>query len=208
MSCRCHELLKNIYLSWASVVALEVLNLHLGMLLFSCPVVSNSWQPHGLHAASQASLCLTISWNLPKFMSIALMTPSSHLIIWHLQSFPASGSFPMNQVFASDDQGIGASVSAWVLPVNIQGWLVWSPCCPRSSQVFSNTTVWNHQFPALCLLYGPALTTINNFWKTIAMTIWTFVGMVIKRFFSSSSLSAIRVVSSGHGGSLVAARGI
>ena len=138
MSCRCHELLKNIYLSRASVVVFEVLNLHLGML-FSCPVVSNSWQPHGLHAASQASLCLTISWNLTKFMSIALMTLSSHLILWHLQSFPASGSFPMNQVFASDDRGIGASVSAWVLPVNSQGWLVWSPCCPRSSQESSLT---------------------------------------------------------------------
>ena len=50
----------------------------------------------------------------------------SHLLLPHLsscpQSFPASGSFPMSQLFASGGQSIGASVSALVLPKNIQGW--------------------------------------------------------------------------------------
>ena len=68
-----------------------------------------------------------------------------------LQSFPASGSFPMSQFFASGGQSIGASVSASVLPMDIQDWFplgltVWSPCSPRDSQEFSNTTVQKHQF--------------------------------------------------------------
>ena len=50
------------------------------MLLFRCPVVSNSSQPQG---GSQASLSLTVSWSLPKFMFIASVMPSSHLILWH-----------------------------------------------------------------------------------------------------------------------------
>ena len=58
-----------------------------------------------------------------------------------LQSFPASGSFPMSQLFASGGQSIGASASASVLPMNIQGcfpflqnWLAGSPCCPGDSE--------------------------------------------------------------------------
>ena len=60
-----------------------------------------------------------------------------------LQSFPESGSFPVSQLFVSGGQRTGASASASVLPVNIQGWLpldwlVWSPCCPGDSQeIFS-----------------------------------------------------------------------
>ena len=59
-----------------------------------------------------------------------------------LQSFPASGSFPMSWLFTSGGQGIGASASASILSVNVQGWfpehfqnwLVWSPWSPRDSQ--------------------------------------------------------------------------
>ena len=43
---------------------------------------------------------------------------------------PASGSFPVSHLFTSGGQIIGASVSASVLPMNIQDWLVWSPCSP------------------------------------------------------------------------------
>ena len=69
-----------------------------------------------------------------------------------LQSFPASGSFPMSQFFASGGQSIGASASASVLPMNIQdgfplGWTGWiSLQSIRLSRVFSNTTVQKHQF--------------------------------------------------------------
>ena len=68
-----------------------------------------------------------------------------------LQSFPASGSFPMSQFFTSAGQSIGISASASVLPVNIQGWF---PLGLTSfillskglSRVFSSTTIQKHQF--------------------------------------------------------------
>ena len=69
-----------------------------------------------------------------------------------LQSFTASGSFPVSQFFASGGQSIGASVSASVLPMNIQYWFplaltgLISLLCKGLSRVFSNTTVQKHQF--------------------------------------------------------------
>ena len=68
------------------------------------------------------------------------------------QSFPASGSFQMSQVFASGGQSIGVSASASVLPMNIQdwfplGWTGWISLQSKGlSRVFSNTTVQKHQF--------------------------------------------------------------
>ena len=69
-----------------------------------------------------------------------------------LQSFPASGSFLMSQLFTSGGQSIGVSASASVLPMNIQGWfpLGWTSLITLQSKglswVFSNTTVQKHQF--------------------------------------------------------------
>ena len=87
-----------------------------------------------------------------------------------LQSFPASGSFPMNQLFTSGSQSFGASAS--VLPVNTQdwfplGWTVWSPCSPRDFQESSPIP----QFESINSLvhslhyYGPTLTSIHECWK-------------------------------------------
>ena len=79
-------------------------------------------------AVHQASLSITNSRSLLKLMSIELVMPSNHLILCHpllsccLQSFPASGSFPMSQFFTSGGQSIGFSASASVLPIKIQGW--------------------------------------------------------------------------------------
>ena len=78
-------------------------------------------------AARQASLSITNSWSLLKLTSIELVshaTISSSVVPFSscLQSFPASESFPMSQLFTSGDQSIGVSASASVLPVNIQGW--------------------------------------------------------------------------------------
>ena len=72
----------------------------------------------------QASLSITISWSLFKFMSIELVIPSNHLILGRpfsscLQSFPASGSFLMSEFFALGGQSIGASASA---SMNVQDW--------------------------------------------------------------------------------------
>ena len=76
-------------------------------------------------AAHQASLSFTVSQSLLKPMSIESVMPSNHLILCHplllcLLSFPASGSFPMSQFFASGRQSIGASASTSVLLMNIQ----------------------------------------------------------------------------------------
>ena len=94
-------------------------------LLFIRSVMSNSATPWT--AACQASLCLTISQSLLKFMSIESVMPWNHLILCCplllLPSiFPSIRVFPVNQFFASGGQSIGASASASVLPMNIQGW--------------------------------------------------------------------------------------
>ena len=78
-------------------------------------------------AAHQASVCFTISLSLLKFMAIESVMLSNHFIFCLclfscLPSFPASESFPVSQLFASGGQNCGASPSASVLPVNIQGW--------------------------------------------------------------------------------------
>ena len=70
----------------------------------------------------------------------------------HLQSFPASGSFQMSQLFASSGQSIGVSASTSVLPMNTQDcytveWTGWISLQSKGlSRVFSNTTVQKHQF--------------------------------------------------------------
>ena len=131
-------------------------------------------------------------------MSIKLVIPSNHLIlcrpfIFCLQSFPASGSFPMSQLFAWGGQIIGVSASALVLPINIQSWFplgltgLISSMFKGLSRVFSNTIVLRHQFfgtePFYCQLSHPYMTT----GKTIALTRWTFVGKVMPLFFSMLS---------------------
>ena len=75
-------------------------------------------------AARQASLSITNSWSLLKLMSIKSVMSSNHLIPFSCcpQSFPASGSLPVSQLFASGGLSIGASTLASVLPMNIQGW--------------------------------------------------------------------------------------
>ena len=78
------------------------------------------------------------------------------------QSFPASGSFRMSQLFTSGDQSTGVSVSASVLPMNIQDWsaLEWTGWISLQSKglsrVFSNTTVQKYQF------FGTQLSLPSN----------------------------------------------
>ena len=88
---------------------------------FSHSVVSNSLRPH--EPQHPMSLSITNSQSLPKPMSIEsvmLPTISSSVVPFSScpQSFPASGSFPRSQFFASGGQSIGASASASVLPMN------------------------------------------------------------------------------------------
>ena len=146
-----------------------------------------------------ALLSITSSWSLLSLMSIELVMPSSHLILCCPllllpPSLPASGSFPMRQVFAWGSQNIGVSASASVLPMNTQDWspLGWTGWISLQSmglsRFFSNTTVQKHQFFGAQLssqsqLSYPYLTT----GKTIAVTRWTFGGKAVSLLFNMVS---------------------
>ena len=105
-----------------------------------------------MDCSTAASLPLTIPRSLPKFISMnqwchPTISSSIALFSFCLQSFPASGSFPMNQLFASGGQSIRASASGSVLPKSIQGWFslrltdLISLLSKGLSRVFSSTTV-------------------------------------------------------------------
>ena len=110
------------------------------------------------------------------------------------QSLPASGSFPVSQLFAWGGQSTGVSASALVLPMNTQdwsplGWTDWISLQTKGlSRVFSNTTVQKHQFFS-AHLHSPnsQLSFIHDHWKTIALTKWTFVGKVMSLLFNMPS---------------------
>ena len=107
-------------------------------------------------AAHQASLSITNSWrpNTCPLRRWCHPTISSSVVPFSScpQSLPASGSFPMSQLFASGGQSTGVSSSTSVLPMNTQdwsplGWTGWISFQSKGlSRVFSYTTVQNHQF--------------------------------------------------------------
>ena len=126
-----------------------VLSISSVQLLSCVQLLATPWT-----AAHQASLSITNFQSLLKLMSIESVMPSNHLTVIPfsscLQSFPASGSFPMSQFFPSGGQSIGASASASVLPMNIQGWFPFgltgliSLQSKGLSRLFSSTIVWKH----------------------------------------------------------------
>ena len=123
---------------------------------FHHSVVSNSLWPHGLQQARPpcpspapgvySNSCPLSRWCHPAILSSVI--PFS----CRLQSFPASGSFQMSQLFVSGGQSIRVSVSTSILSMTIQdwsplgwtGWISWQS--KGLSTVFSNTTVQKHQF--------------------------------------------------------------
>ena len=96
------------------------------LLLFTHSVTSKSLKPHGLQHVrlSCPSLSLGVWSNSCPLIQWCHPTISSSVALFSfcLQSFPASGTFPMSQLFISGGQCIGALASASVLPMNIQGW--------------------------------------------------------------------------------------
>ena len=102
-----------------------------------------------------------------------------------LQSFPASGSFPMSHFFTSGGQSIGVSASTSVFLMNIQDWFplrltgLISLQSKGLSRVFSSITVQKHQFlgaqPSLWSNSHPYMTA----GKTTALTRWTFIGKMM-----------------------------
>ena len=148
----------------------------------SVTLVSDSLRPHRLQHARPpcpspppgacSNSCPLSHWCYP-IISLSVVPCSSCL-----QSSSASGAFLMGQFFTSGGQSIGTSAS--VLPMNIQDWfpydwLVGSPCSPRDSQESSPAPQFKSiNVSALSLLYDPTLTSIHDYWKTIALTIWIF----------------------------------
>ena len=106
--------------------SLETPSTNLSVSQFSHSVVSNSLQPHGLQHNKPpcpsstprvySNSCTLSQWYHPTISSSVVPFSSC------LQSFPASGSFPVSQFFTSGGQSIGVSTSASVLPVKIQDW--------------------------------------------------------------------------------------
>ena len=171
---------------------------------FSHSVMSDSLQPHGLQHARPPCPSPTPGvypnsfplnrWCLPTISSSAI--PFSCL-----QSFPASGSFQMSQLFASGGQSIGVSASTSVLPINSQdwsplGWTGWISLQSKGlSTVFSNTTVQKHQFFGAQLSYSPTLTSIYmTTGKTIALTRQTFSGKAMSLLFNMLSRLVITFI--------------
>ena len=115
--------------------------------LFSCSVMSNSLQPHGLQHARLPCPSLyprvcSNSCPLSRWWHPTVSSSVAPFSSW-FQSSPASGAFPMSQLFAA---------SASVLPMNIQGWFplgltgLISLLSKGLSGIFSNTTIWKYQF--------------------------------------------------------------
>ena len=127
--------------------------------------MSSSLWPHGLQSARSpcpsppprvySGSCPLSQWCHPTISSSAIP-------FFHLQSFPASGSFPVSQFYASGGQSIGVSASTSVLQMNTQdwfplGWTGWISLQSKGlSRVLSNTTVQKHQF------FGAQLSSQSN----------------------------------------------
>ena len=145
---------------------------------FSHSVVSNSLWPHRLQHARPPCLSPTPGiylnssplshWCHPTISSSAIPFSS------RLRSFPASGSFPMSQFFASGGQSIGASALTSVRPMNIQdwfplGWTGWISLQSKGlSRVFSNTKVFGAQISIVVYYKDPPLileTVFPTFWS-------------------------------------------
>ena len=161
---------------------------------FSQSVVSDSPRPNGLQhnrppCPSPTPRVYSNSsplsqWGHPTISSFVVPFSSC------LQSFLASGSFQMSQLFASGGQSTGVSASTSVLPMNIQdwfplGWIGWISLQSKGfSRVFSKTTIQKHHSSALSFLYSPTLTSIHDYWKNHSLETRTFVGKAMSLLFN------------------------
>ena len=145
---------------------------HMSLLLFSHPVMSDSLRPHGLQHArppcpSPTPAVCPSSRPLHWWCHPAISS-SDALFSFCPQSYPASGSFLMGQLFASGGQSTGASASASVLPISIQGWFplrltdLNSLLSKGLSRVFSSTAIRRHQF--FGALFSLQSSSHNHMW--------------------------------------------
>ena len=179
---------------------------------WSCSVVSDSSRPRGLHPSRPlrpwdfagkstgvgsrlpcpsptprvySNSCLLSRWCHPTISSSVFPLSSC------LQFFPAAGSFLISWLLASRGQSIGASASASALPMSIQCWFILELTSliflnsKGLSRVFSSTSLkasfLQHSAYFIVQFSHPSVTTE----KTIALTIWTFVGNVMSLLFNT-----------------------
>ena len=142
---------------------------------FSSSVMSDSLWPHETQHTRHpcpsttpgvySNSCPSSQWCHPAIPSSVVTFSSCP------QTHPASGSFPVSQLFTWGDQSIGVSASASVHPMNTQnwsplGWTGWISLQSKAlSTVFPSTTFQKHQFSALSFLHSPTLTSIHDHWK-------------------------------------------
>ena len=136
--------------------------------------MSDSSWPHGLqhtklHSPSPSPKVCPSSCPLHRWCHPAIS--SSDALFFCPQSFPVSGTFSMSHLFTSDDQNTGASASASVLPMSIQGWFplrltgLISLLSKGLQEPFPAPQFQSINSLVLCLLYGPTLTTIHDHWE-------------------------------------------
>ena len=145
--------------------------------------------------ACWTSVSFTISRSLLMSIESVTLTISSSTTPFSCpQSFPASGSCPMSWLFTSGGQSIGVSVSASVLPKNIQGWLPlgltgWiSLKSRRLSTSFPEPWFKSINSSVLSFLYSPSLTSIHDYWKNHNSSDYMdLVSRVMSLLFNTSS---------------------
>ena len=155
---------------------------HFTLLLFSCQVVSDCLQPHGLQHARLPcpSLSPGVAQTHVHWVDVAIQPFHPLLPLLLLPSvFPSFRVFPVSRLFATGGQSVGASASGSVFLMNIQDWFPLGLTdlillSEGLSRVFSSSTasVLQHSAFFMVQLSHPYLTP----GKTIALTIWTFVG--------------------------------
>ena len=157
-------------------------------VLFNRSVVSNSLRPMDCSTPG-----FPVLHYLPEFVQTHVhwvcdaIQPTCPVIPFSycLQSFPASGSFPVSRLFASGGQSIGASVLASVLPMNIQGWFLLGLTVlifllsKGLSESYPSTTIGKHQFFGTAFLMVQLSYPYMTTGKTVVLTIRTFVGRVM-----------------------------
>ena len=153
--------------------------------------------------AHQAFLYITNSWSLLKLTPIESVMASHHLtsvvpFSSHLQSFPTSASFLMSQFFTSGGQSIGASASASVLPMNIQGWfpLGFTGLISLLSKGTLNHHLQHHTLKPLihqCLAFVMVQLShpLHHYWKNHSFDYMDLCCKVMSLLFNTLSRSVI-----------------
>ena len=177
------------------------LNRSLNSVQVSHSVMSNSLWPHGLQhirlpcpsptPGVYSNSYPSSRWCHPTILSSVVPFPPAFNLSQYQGLFQWVSS--LHQVAKVLEFQVQHQSFQWTARTDfLKNWLVWSPCSPRDSQESSPTPQFKSiNSSALSLLYSPTLTSIHKYWKTIALTRWTFVGKVMSLLFKMLSVLVI-----------------